>query len=183
MGKLLLTLMFFIFSLLVGCGTGANGNAAAGLDDYLSEERIKKRVGTLEKIGSEAAAVRVQAIEQLIDEYILKVEAESQGLSVSDKEIQETIEFQINTAKKVQNENFDNDLKELNLSIEEYYQEYAYSSIKGKLLENKLYDKVTDGAEAPDQEVEKWNKYKSELIKDFRNKNDVKIENVIDGLK
>ncbi|QWC21121.1 SurA N-terminal domain-containing protein [Bacillus haikouensis] len=182
MGKLLMV-MILIILLLVGCGTGEKGNAAAGLDEYLTEKRIEKRVGSLQKTGSGGTHVRIQAIEQLIDEYILKAEAESQGLSVSYREIQETIEFQIGTAKKVQNKRFENDLKALNLSIEEYYQDYAYSSIKGKLLENKLYDKVTVEAETPEQEVEKWNEYKNELIKDFRNKNDAKIENVIDGLK
>lgn len=178
----LLAVMFLIISILVGCGPGANGNAAAGLNEYLTEERIEKRVGTLQKTGSGAAEVRVQAIEQLIDEYILKEEAESQGLSVSDKEIQETIEYQIKTAKKVQNKKFANDLKELNLSIEEYYRDYAYDSFKGRLLENKLYDKVTAEAGTPDQEVDKWDEYKSTLIKDFRNKNDTEIEKVIDGL-
>lgn len=41
---------------------------------------------------------------------------------------------------------------------------------------------MTAEAGTPDQEVDKWDEYKSTLIKDFRNKNDTEIEKVIDGL-
>ncbi|MGD7024280.1 hypothetical protein ACQCVK_16905 [Rossellomorea vietnamensis] len=97
--------------------------------------------------------------------------AKTQGFSVSDEEVQEVIEFNIETAKEVQNENFNNFLNEMDMTIEEYYNEYAYESIKGKLLENKLYDDKTSKGE-------EWDEFKKKVINDFREKNDTQIKNL-----
>jgi hypothetical protein len=168
--------MLFAISLLVGCGicdaqkVGVNGEA---LDEYVTEARIERRIQSLERLNSEQSLdkenIRANAIEQLIDEYILMYEAKAQGFSVSDEEVQEVIEFNIKTAKEAPNENFNKLLNEMDMTIEEYYKEYAYESIKGKLLENKLYDDITSKGEV-------WNEFKMKVINDFREKNDTQIK-------
>jgi hypothetical protein len=183
-------LILFTILLLTGCGTVQTQNRAAdikALEDYLTEEKIERRMYSLEKRDSmpstDKEKVRANAIEQLIDEYIVMNEAKKQGFSVSDKEVQKVIEFNIETANKVQNVDFKNQLYELGLTTEEYYKDYAYESLKGKLLENKLYDEVTADAETPAQEVEEWNEFKKERIKDFRKKNDSYIKKLLDKIK
>lgn len=162
--------MLFIISLLVGCVTGGvqrGGANVEALDEYVTEERIERRIHSLESLNSmqslDKENSRTYAIEQLIEEYILMYEAKTQGFSVSDEEVQEVIEFNIETAKEVQNENFNNFLNEMDMTIEEYYNEYAYESIKGKLLENKLYDDITSKGE-------EWDEFKKKVINDFREK-------------
>jgi hypothetical protein len=186
----LLVLILFSILLLAGCGTFQIKNRAVDIEalvDYLTEEKIDRRIYSLEKRESmqstDKEKLRANAIEQLIDEYIVMNEAKNQGLSVSDKEVQKVIEFNIETANKVQNVDFKNQLHELGLTTEEYYKDYAYESLKGKLLENKLYDEVTADTETPAQEAEEWNEFKKERIKDFRKKNDSYIKKLLDKIK
>jgi parvulin-like peptidyl-prolyl isomerase len=168
--------MLFAVSLLVGCGIGDAqkvGVSGEALDEYVTEARIERRIQSLERLNSEQSLdkenIRANAIEQLIDEYILMYEAKAQGFSVSDEEVQEVIEFNIKTAKEAPNENFNKLLNEMDMTIEEYYKEYAYESIKGKLLENKLYDDITSKGEV-------WNEFRMKVINDFREKNDTQIK-------
>jgi SurA N-terminal domain len=182
-------LILFTILLLTGCGTAQTQNRAVdikALEDYLTEEKIDRRIYALELRESmqstDKEKVRANAIKLIIDEYIVMNEAKNQGFSVSDKEVQKVIEFSIETASKVQNVDFKNHLDELGLTTEEYYRDYAYESIKEKLLENKLYDEVTADTDTPDQEVEKWNEFKKELIKDFRKKNDSYIKKLLDKI-
>jgi hypothetical protein len=183
-------LILFTILLLTGCGTAQTQNRAVdikALEDYLTDEKIDRRIYALELRESmqstDKEKVRAYAIKLLIDEYIVMNEAKNQGLSVSDKEVQKVIEFSIETANKVQNEDFQNHLDELGLTTEEYYRDYAYESLEEKLLENKLIDEVTAGADTPAQEVEKWNEFKKELIKNFRKKNDSYIKKLLDKKK
>jgi parvulin-like peptidyl-prolyl isomerase len=178
--KQFIVFMLFTISLLVGC---AIGDAQKGwvnvvsLNEYVTEDRIERRIQSIESLNSKQSLdkenIRANAIEQLIDEYILMYEAKTQGFSVSDEEVQEVIEFNIEMANEAQNENFHNLLNEMDMTIEEYYKEYAYESMKGKLLENKLYDDITSKGE-------EWNEFKKKVLNDFREKNDTQIKNLLE---
>jgi hypothetical protein len=150
------------------------------LDQYVTEESVERRIQSLEKRETssplEQDNIRVEAIEQIIDEYILMYEAKANGFSVSGEEVQEVIDSIIETAKEAQNENFQSLLDEMGMTVEEYYNEYAYESIKGKLLENKLYDDITSKGES-------WNEYKKEVIRDYRKNNEAQIKKLMKKLK
>ncbi|WP_113929640.1 SurA N-terminal domain-containing protein [Bacillus sp. P14.5] len=179
--------MLFVFLLLAGCGTGGGQNGmevAEAMDEATTEEKMDRRVYSLENFApleeTDKEMIRAKAMEQLINEYILMYEAKSQGFSVSYEEIQEVIEFYIETAKEIDNEKFTSMLDEMDMSIEEYYREYAYESIKGKLLENKLNDNITAEMKTPHEQTTKWNEYKDEVIKEFRKKNAEQIKKFTD---
>ncbi|WP_421378108.1 SurA N-terminal domain-containing protein [Bacillus salacetis] len=180
MKKLIIFLLFTI-SFLAGCSAADSAKEVVGietLDEYLTEERIDRRMESLERLDSYYQStndedLKGDAIEQLIDEYILKYEAKARDLSVNEEEVQDVIDFNIETAKKGQNENFKNYLDEMDMTVEEYYKEYAYESIKGKLLENKLNDEITANGE-------KWDDYKKKVIADYREKNDAEINNLME---
>jgi parvulin-like peptidyl-prolyl isomerase len=123
--------------------------------------------------------VRMAVVDQLIDEYILLLEAKNRGFSVSDEEIEKLIEFNIETAAIVQNEEFNKYLDNLGMTTEDYYRDYTYVTLKEKLLENKLNDDITKEEESPEQKVKKWNAFKEKLISDFRKKNDEEIKKLI----
>ncbi|MFC7782908.1 hypothetical protein ACFQWC_00260 [Rossellomorea sp. GCM10028870] len=76
-------------------------------------------------------------------------------------------------ANETQNEKFNNLLNEMDMTIEEYCKEYAYESMKGKLLENKLYDDITSKGE-------EWNEFKKKVINEYREKNDTQINNLLE---
>jgi hypothetical protein len=179
--------ILFIHTLLVGCGSGDKQNGIASLSKYITEEKIEKRTHSRMNLYSmqtkNKEKVTMSVVDQLIDEYILMLEAKNQGFSVSDKEVEKVIEFNIETAAKVHNEDFENYLDNLGLTIEDYYRDYAYVSIKGKLLENKLNDHVTKDAETPELKVKKWNGFKEKLINDFRKKYDEEIKKLKDNIQ
>jgi hypothetical protein len=183
-------LILFITSLLVGCGTGANQNGAtdiAPLSKYINEEKIEKRTHSRMNLESmqtrDKSKVRMAVVDQLIDEYILLREAKMRGFTVSDEEIEKLIEFNIETAAKVENEEFNKYLDNLGMTIEDYYRDFTYISFKEKLLENKLNDSITKEEESPEQKAEKWNAFKEKLISDFRKKNDEEIKKLIDRVE
>ncbi|MGD6960111.1 SurA N-terminal domain-containing protein [Rossellomorea aquimaris] len=178
--KKFIVFMLFTMSLLVGCVIGdaqKGGVNVVALNEYVTENKIERRIQSLESLNSKQSLdkenIRANAIEQLIDDYILMYEAKTQGFSVSDEEVQEVIEFNIEMANEAQNENFHNLLNEMNMTVEEYYKEYAYESMKGKLLENKLYDDITSKGE-------EWNEFKKKVINEFREKNDTQIKNLLE---
>jgi hypothetical protein len=180
----------FISSLLAGCGTAANQNGTidmAPLSKYINEEKIEKRTHSRMNLESmqtkDKSKVRMAVVDQLIDEYILLLEAKKREFSVSDEEIDKLIEFNIETAAKVQNEEFKTYLDSLGMSIEDYYRDYAYVKLKEKLLENKLNDDITKDEESPELKVKKWNAFKEELISEFRKKNDEQIKKLIDKVE
>jgi hypothetical protein len=175
--------ILFISSLLIGCGTANHLDekiGSASLSEYITEEEIKMRTHSRMNLESmqtvDKAKVRMNVADQLIDEYILMLEAKKRGFSVSDEEVDKVIEFNIETAAKVHNEDFKNYLDNLGMTIEDYYRDHAYESIKGKLLENKLNDHTTKDAETPDLKVKKWKGFKERLIHDFREKNAEEIK-------
>ncbi|MGM0855376.1 MAG: SurA N-terminal domain-containing protein [Bacillota bacterium] len=73
-------------------------------DKPVTENKIERRIQSLESLNSKQSLdkenIRANAIEQLIDDYILMYEAKTQGFSESDEEVQEVIEFNIEMANE-----------------------------------------------------------------------------------
>jgi parvulin-like peptidyl-prolyl isomerase len=164
---------------LSGCGTANTLNGVEGidkLDEYVTSEKIERIIDGRKSLNDAQGTGKAEIIEQLIDEYILLVEAKKQGFSVSDEEVQEVINFNIETSKEAKNERFEKYLDGLGLTTEEYYREFAYKTIKEKLLENKLHDDITKDEKTQGQKLEKWNSFKEELIREYRESNKAQIE-------
>jgi hypothetical protein len=79
-------------------------------------------------------------------------------------------------AKMTDSPEFTSFLNALDLTIEDYYQDYAYEKIRGKLLENKLFQEVTKDIQDPEEKGKVWNKEKQKLIKKYMAMNHVEIE-------
>jgi hypothetical protein len=145
--------------------------------EVLSEHEIKKLAFFYEHVINKSKKEATQtAIDTLLKDKAIQHEAKKLKLSVLDEEVQKTINFQIENAKKIDSPELTSLLKGLDLTIEEYYQDYAYEKIRGKLIENKLFDEVTKDIQNPEEKGKVWNKEKQKLIKKYMAMNYVEIE-------
>ncbi|MCM3733609.1 SurA N-terminal domain-containing protein [Fictibacillus nanhaiensis] len=145
--------------------------------EVLSEQEIMELAYFYEHVmkKSEKEAT-LTAIDTLLKDKAVQQEAEKQKLSVLDEEVQKTINFQMEHAKMTDSPEFTSFLNALDLTIEDYYQDYAYEKIRGKLLENKLFQEVTKDIQDPEEKGKVWNKEKQKLIKKYMAMNHVEIE-------
>jgi hypothetical protein len=141
--------------------------------DHEIEELIYFYQHVMKKSNKEAT---ITAIDTLLKDKAIQQEAEKQKLHVNEKEVQKTIDFQIKNAKLIDSPELTSLLEGLDLTIEEYYQEYAYEKIRGKLMESKLFEVVTKDIQDPEEKVKLWDKEKQKLEKQFMTVNYVEIE-------
>lgn len=147
--------------------------------EVLSEHEIKKLAYFYEHVMKKSKKEAAQtAIDTLLKNKAVLQEAEKQKLSVSDEEVQNTISFQMKHAKKTASPELTSLLKALDLTIEAYYEEYAYDSIHEKLIENKLSQQLTKEVEDPEEKAKVWEKEKQRLVKQFLTVNYVEIEHL-----
>jgi SurA N-terminal domain len=145
--------------------------------EVLSEHEIKKLAYFYEHVMNKSKKeATLNAIDALLEDKAVLQEAEKQKLSVSDEEVQKTINFQMEHAKKTASPELTSLLKALNLTTEEYYKDYAYEKVRGKLLENKLFDEITKDIQDPEEKDKVWLKEKQKLIKNYMAMNHVEIE-------
>lgn len=145
--------------------------------DVLSEQEINELAFFYEHVMKKSKKEATEtAIETLLKDNAIQQEAKKQKLSVSDEEVQKTINFQMELAKMVDSPEFTSLLKALDLTVEEYYQDYAYEMVRGKLLENKLFDEITKNIQDPEEKDKVWLKEKQKLIKNYMAMNHVEIE-------
>jgi hypothetical protein len=153
----------------------ANGNISNNeiLLDHEIEQLIYFHKHVMKKSNKEATQT---AIDTLLKDKAIQQEAEKQKLNVKDNEVQKTIDFQIKNAKLIDSPELTLLLEGLDLTIEEYYQEYVYEKIRGKLMESKLFGVVTKDIQDPEEKVKFWDKEKQKLVKQFMAVNYVEIE-------
>jgi hypothetical protein len=145
--------------------------------EVLSDNEIKELAFFYEHVMKKSKKEATQtAIDTLLKDKAIQHEAKKLKLSVLDEEVQKTINFQIENAKKIDSPELTSLLEGLDLTIEEYYQDYAYKKIRGKLIENKLFDEVTKDIQDPEEKSKVWNKEKQKLIKKYMAMNHVEIE-------
>jgi predicted nucleic-acid-binding protein len=145
--------------------------------EVLSDNEIKELAFFYEHVMKKSKKEATQtAIDTLLKDKAIQHEAKKLKLSVLDEEVQKTINFQIENAKKIDSPELTSLLKGLDLTIEEYYQDYAHEKIRGKLIENKLFDEVTKDIQDPEEKGKVWNKEKQKLIKKYMAMNHVEIE-------
>ncbi|ANX11455.1 hypothetical protein ABE41_005500 [Fictibacillus arsenicus] len=145
--------------------------------EVLSDNEIKELAFFYEHVMKKSKKEATQtAIDTLLNDKAIQHEAKKLKLSVLDEEVQKTINFQIENAKKIDSPELTSLLEGLDLTIEEYYQDYAYEKIRGKLIENKLFDEVTKDIQDPEEKGKVWNKEKQKLIKKYMAMNHVEIE-------
>jgi hypothetical protein len=147
--------------------------------EVLSEHEIKKLAYFYEHVMNKSKKeATLNAIDTLLKDKAVLQEAGKQKLSVSDEEVQKKINFQMEHAKKTASPELTSLLKALDLTIEEYYQEYAYESIREKLIENKLSQQLTKEVQDPEEKAKVWEKEKQKLVKQFMTVNYVEIEHL-----
>jgi predicted nucleic-acid-binding protein len=145
--------------------------------EVLSDNEIKELAFFYEHVMKKSKKEATQtAIDTLLKDKAIQHEAKKLKLSVLDEEVQKTINFQIENAKKIDSPELTSLLKGLDLTIEEYYQDYEHEKIRGKLIENKLFDEVTKDIQDPEEKGKVWNKEKQKLIKKYMAMNHVEIE-------
>jgi ABC-type uncharacterized transport system substrate-binding protein len=147
--------------------------------EVLSEHEIKKLAFFYEHvINKPKKEATLNAIDTLLEAKAVQQEARKQKLSVSDEEVQKTINFQIEHAKKIDAPELTSLLKALDLTIEEYYEEYAYETIREKLIEDKLSQQLTKEVQDPEEKAKIWEREKQKLVKQFLTVNYVEIEHL-----
>lgn len=145
--------------------------------EVLSEHEIKELVYFFEHVMKKTKKEATQtAIDVLLENKAVQQEARKQNLRVLDEELQKSINFQMENAKMTDSPEFTSLLNVLDVTIEEYYQEYAYESIRGKLLANKLFNEVTKDIQDPEEKGKVWDIEKQKLIKKYMAMNHVEIE-------
>ncbi|RZT23807.1 SurA N-terminal domain-containing protein [Fictibacillus sp. BK138] len=145
--------------------------------EVLSEHEIEELTYFYEHVMKKTKKEATKtAIDRLLNDKAVQLEAKKQKLSVSDEEVQKTINIQMEHAKKIDSPELTSLLKSLDMTIEEYYQDYAYEKVRGKLLENKLFHEVTKDIQDPEEKDKVWMKEKQKLIRSFMAKNHVEIE-------
>jgi hypothetical protein len=145
--------------------------------EVLSEQEIMELAYFYEHVMKKSKKeATLTAIDTLLKDKAVQQEAEKQKLSVLDEEVQKTINFQMEHAKMTDSPEFTSFLNALDLTIEDYYQDYAYEKIRGKLLENKLFQEVTKDIQDPEEKGKVWNKEKQKLTKKYMAMNHVEIE-------
>ncbi|OIU73186.1 SurA N-terminal domain-containing protein [Rossellomorea aquimaris] len=157
------------------------------LQEYVSESDVEKLTYFKQNVSPEKIKdkqkAKDNAINELVDRYAIYLEAKEQGLNVSDDELQKTIDFSIENAKKVENQDFKDYLDGLDMTIEEYYNEYTKETLRDKLLENKLIDKVTKNQKDPKEKMKRWNEEKEKITNTFKKNNSEKIKNLKNNIK
>jgi hypothetical protein len=147
--------------------------------EVLSEHEIKKLAFFYEHVMKKSKKeATLNAIDTLLEAKAVQQEARKQKLSVSDEEVQKTINFQIEHAKKIDAPELTSLLKGLDLTIEEYYEEYAYETIREKLIEDKLFQQLTKEVQDPEEKAKIWEREKQKLVKQFLTVNYVEIEHL-----
>jgi hypothetical protein len=145
--------------------------------EVLSKHEIEKLAFFYEHVMMQSKKEATKtAIDILLNDKAVQQEAKKQKLSVSNEEVQKTINFQMEHAKKIDSPEFTSLLKTLDMTIEEYYQDYAYEKVRGKLLENKLFHEITKDIQDPEEKDKVWIKEKQKLIKNYMAMNHVEIE-------
>ncbi|MFD1356744.1 SurA N-terminal domain-containing protein [Fictibacillus halophilus] len=153
------------------------GDTKISNKEVLPDHEIKELVYFYEHVMNKSKKEATQtAMDTLLKDKAIQQEAKKLQLSVLDEEVQKTINFQIENAKKIDSPELTSLLKALGLTIEEYYQDYAYEKIRGKLIENKLFHEVTKDVQDPEEKGKLWEKEKQKLVKQFMTVNYVEIE-------
>ncbi len=95
--------------------------------------------------------LKTRAVSFLIQRYQFRAEAEEMGVEVSDEEVQKELD-------KIKKESFDNDEKKFQeaLKREGLTEEQARAELRDRLLQEKLYEKVTEDVKVSDQEIEEY---------------------------
>jgi predicted nucleic-acid-binding protein len=145
------------------------------LPDHEIEELVYFYQQIMKKTKKEATKI---AIDTLLENKAILQDAEKQDINVKEEELQKTIEFQTKHAKSIDSPELTLLLNGLDLTIEEYYNEYLYEKIRGKLVENKLFHEVTKDIEDPEKKNKRWDKEKQKIMKQFITINYVEIEQV-----
>jgi foldase protein PrsA len=104
------------------------------------------------KVGSpEYNDLKVRAVQFLVQRYEYRSEAESLGVKVTDDEVTKRLDQLKETNFGGSDEKLQAELKKLGLTVEQ-----AREEIEDKLLQEKIFAKVTGGIKVPDTEIETY---------------------------
>ena len=95
--------------------------------------------------------LKTRAVSFLVQRYQFRAEAEEMGVEVSDEDVQKELD-------KIKKESFDGSDKKLQeaLKREGLTEEEARAELRDRLLQEKLYEKVTEGVKVSEQEIEEY---------------------------
>ncbi|MGI8606265.1 MAG: peptidylprolyl isomerase [Gaiellaceae bacterium] len=169
------TLLFFACALAVGmaaCGGNSDGKAAedvpvnaialvgdqevpkAEYDALLdrAKQSYKAQKRPFPEVGSpEYNDLKVRAVQFLVQRYQFRSEAESLGVSATDEEVTKRLDELKETNFGGSDEKLRAELRKLGLT-----EEQARAEIEDKLLQEKIFKKVTGSIKVPAVEIEKY---------------------------
>jgi foldase protein PrsA len=119
---------------------------------YKTQERPFPKVGS-----PEYNDLKVRAVQFLVQRYEYRNEAESLGVKVTDDEVTKRLDELKETNFGGSDEKLQAELKKLGLTVEQ-----AREEIEDKLLQEKIFNKVTGSIKVPDAEIETYYKNNAE---------------------
>ena len=117
-----------------------------------AKESLKGQSRPFPKAGTpEYQDLKTRAVSFLMQRYRFRAEAEELGIEISDEDIDKELE-------KIRKESFDGSQKKLDeaLKREGLTIEEARVELADRLLQQRLYDKVTEDVEVSDADIEKY---------------------------
>jgi parvulin-like peptidyl-prolyl isomerase len=119
---------------------------------YKAQERPFPKVGS-----PEYNDLKVRAVQFLVQRYEYRSEAENLGVNVTDEDVTKRLDELKKTNFGGSDEKLEAELKKLGLTVEQ-----AREEIKDKLIQEKIFAKVTGSIKVPDAEVETYYKNNAE---------------------
>ncbi len=117
-----------------------------------AEESYKEQKRPFPKPGTpEYQDLKTRAVQFLVEKYQYRAEAEELGVNVSDEDVTKRLD-------EIKQQAFQGDEKKFLAALkrERLTQEEARAQIRDRLLQEKLYEKVTKDVKVTDEDVEKY---------------------------
>lgn len=159
-----------IYILILGAPlllTACSLSGAESSFKYLTAQNIENGVAFEQNYHNrETDVAKSYVIAHLIEREAIYQQSKSRDLSVSDQEVNVVVEDMIQTTNENKPEEFQRFLDALDLSMKEYFWDYAYDKYRYSLLKNKLFERCIQEGKA-DQWVEEFKGENQKEIKEL----------------
>ncbi len=137
---LLFTFLVSVFASQVQSRVLLDKVVAVVNDDIITLRELEEAEKKIKKT-SEQKISRNQALEQLIERKLIEQQAQKIGVSVSDREVEATIDV-LRQRYNLQGGEMEEALKKQNMTEEEFKEQWKYQLLTKKVLDNKLKGKI-----------------------------------------
>lgn len=139
-------------------------------DDVITLRELEETENKINKT-TEQQLSRDQALEQLIERKLIEQQAEKIGVSVSDAEVEATMDV-LRQRYNLQGDEMQEALKQQNMTEEEFKEQWKYQLLTKKVMDNKLKGKIA----VTDEEIKE---YYTENFGQIESADEVRISQIL----